>query len=446
MNGPRIFRFGNFAFDAMRRLLFRGTQAAPVPERLALILTQLLQANGRVVTKESLAVSVWPDEAVSDANLVQHVYMLRRLLGDTKKPHTHILAAPRRGYRFTMPVHVAVPSLDETLGAGAAQVREIELEGDFDAFRNYCQGSFSLAKRTALDLRRALEFFERALALTPAYVPALIGLARAHSLLGSYWHAPPAATFPHAAQAIERALAIEPNNAVAHAVKSGMLCFGHWEWERAREEIEIAIALNPGSPLVRTSAAWTDVCAGRYEDALAQARLGLALDPSSLLNQLLVARVLLHSGKYDYATALMTNIVEADATFYVARRYRAQAHLLGGDPARALDDLQKLPQAQGEDAAFRLPMIGRAYADLGEKARAKDVLDTLLGLSHSEYVAFWNLAIVATGIGLYEDALTYLETAYERHEATLPFLKSLHWFRPIVQESRFTELLAKVGP
>jgi DNA-binding winged helix-turn-helix (wHTH) protein/Flp pilus assembly protein TadD len=430
----------------MRRLLLRGTHAVPVPERLALILTQLLQANGRVVSKESLAVSVWPDEAVSDANLTQHIYMLRRLLGDTAKPHTHIISVPRRGYRFSMRVHAAAPSLNESFTADAADLGEIVSGGDFDAFRSHCQGSFFLAKRTARDLRRALDFFERALEAAPSYVPALIGLARGYALLGSYWHAPPAETFPYAAAAIDRALTIEPGNAVAHAVKSGMQCFGEWDWKGARDEIEVAIALNPGSPLVRTSAAWTDVCTGRYEDALAQARLTLALDPSSLLNQLLVARVLVHWGKYDHAIALMTNIVEADESFHLARRYRAQAYLLGGDPAKALDDLQRLPQAHGEDSGFRLPMIGRAYGDLGETSRAANVLDTLRELSRVEYVALWNLAIVAIGIGLHDDALEYLETAYERHEATLPFLKSLHWFEPIARDERFAALVAKVGP
>ncbi|MBV8499184.1 MAG: winged helix-turn-helix domain-containing protein [Candidatus Eremiobacteraeota bacterium] len=417
-----------------------------MPERLALILTQLLQANGRVVSKESLAVSVWPDEAVSDANLTQHIYMLRQLLGDKAKDHSHILAVPRQGYRFLVPVQATRVVPDEPFAADPAALEEIASGTDFEAFRHYCQGSFFLAKRTAADLRKALDFFQKALVASPLYVPALIGLARAYGLLGSYWHLPPDAAFPFATAAIEKALMVEPGNAVAHAVYASSFCYADWNWERAREETEIAIALNPGSPLIRNNAAWIDVCTGRYEEALAQARLALALEPSSLLNQLLVARVLLHWGKYDHATAIMTNIIAADDSFHIARRYRAQALLLGGDPQKALDDLERLPGERGEDPGFRLPMLGRAYADLGEKSRAASVLEKLRELSRVEYVALWNLAIVAIGIGLADDALAYLETAYERREATLPFLKSLHWFEPIAKDRRFAALLAKVGP
>src|SRR5580693_3818892 len=106
MGGSRLFRFGDFSFDALRRLLLKGSEAIPVPERLAVILMHLLQANGRVVSKEALASSVWPSDAVSDANLVQHIYMLRQLLGEKAKDHSTILGVPREGYRLAVPVEL----------------------------------------------------------------------------------------------------------------------------------------------------------------------------------------------------------------------------------------------------------------------------------------------------------------------------------------------------
>ena len=444
--GPRLYRFGDFTFDVSRSLLFKGSETIPVPERLALILTQLLQANGRLVTKEALALSIWPNEAVSDANLTQHIYMLRQLFGDKAKEHTHILAVPRRGYRFALPIQTNEQSLDDSLAVNAADLGEIVAGAEFDAFCNYCQGSFLLAKRTAPAVRRALEFFERGLASTPHYVPALIGLARAHSLLGTYWYLPPHLTFPLGARAVEGALRIDPGNAVAHSVRAGILSFGEWSWQEARAELDLAIKLNPGSASIRNNAAWLDVCMGRFDDALVQARLALALEPASLLYQLLIARVLVHYGRYDQAIAIMTNIIETDEAFYVARRYRAQAYLLAGSPERALNDLEALPQERSEDLSFRLPMLGRAFADLGDSSRALEVYDLLCKASRSDYVVFWNLALVAIGIGRHEEALDYLAMACEQREATLPFLKSLPWFTPIAHEERFSNILKRVGP
>lgn len=442
----RVYCFDDFRFDSLRRLLFQGSTVTPMPERLALLLTQLLQAAGGVVSKETLALTAWPQEAVSDANLAQHIYLLRRLLGESPRDHSYVLSAPRRGYRFAAPVTVAQPALNESFTADAASLGEVLLGHGFESFRSYCQGSFFLEQRSAPSLRRAIEFFETALAASSDYVPALIGLARAQALLGEYWHSPPNVTFPIAKDAVDRALRADPTSAIAHAVVSELLCFGEWNWKAARIEIELAIHLNPGSTFVRNNAAWLHVCTGDYAEALQQAQFALLMEPASLSLQLLLARVLLHSGDYRNAAAIMSNLLDADPGFYIARRYRAQARLLGGEPDKALADLQLLPEDRSEDLSFRLPMLGRAYADMGDARRAERILETLQARAETDYVAYWNLAIVATGLGRRDDAMTYLEGAYAEHEATLPFLRSLPWFRQVAGDPRFATMLNNIGP
>lgn len=442
----RVYCFGDLRFDSMRRLLFRDSEVIPIPERMSLILTELLQANGGVVSKDTLALTVWPDEAVSDANLAQHIYMLRRLLGEHARDHAYILSVPRVGYRLAVPATVAPPALNESFTADAASLGEILSDAAFDPFRYYCQGSFFLEQRTAPSLRRATELFEAALKADPNYLPALIGVACAHAFLATYWHVPPTLSMPLAKKAVERALALDSTSAIAHAVRVEILCFCDWNWTEAHEENDLAIRLNPGSTFVRTIAAWLGVCTGRYQDALAHARLAVMMEPSSLPLRLLLARVLLHSREYSHAVAIMSNLLEADSTFYIARRYRAQAYLLSRDPAKARDDLEQLPQDRGEDLSFRLPMLGRAYAEMGDAARAASVFERLQATAENQYVACWNLAIVAVGLGRLERALEYLETAYERREPTLPFLKSLPWFEPLSENRRFQRLLQAIGP
>jgi DNA-binding winged helix-turn-helix (wHTH) protein/lipoprotein NlpI len=442
----RIYCFGDFRFDSLRRLLFRGSAVTPMPERLALLLTHLVQANGTVVSKETLALSVWPQEAVSDGNLAQHMYMLRRLLGDRARDHSYILSVQGRGYRFVAPVAIAHPALTESFTADAASLGKALTDGGFKSFRSYCRGSFFLEQRTAPHIRRSIEFFEAALLVNPDYVPALIGLARAHAMLGNYWHVPPNLAFPAAKRAITRALEIDPGSAAAHAVVSGLLCFGDWDWRGAEDAIDVALQLNPGSTFVRNNAAWLYVCTGNYAEALAQAQFALAMEPWSLPLQLLLARVLVHSKDYGNAIDIMSNLLEVDPAFYIARRYRAQAYLFNGKADKALADLQLLPEDRSEDPSFRLPMLGRAYAELGDSVRAQKILETLQWLAQTDFVAFWNLAIVASGLKCLDEALSHLEAAYEQREATLPFLKSLPWFEPISTTRRFKSLLLRVGP
>lgn len=418
----------------------------PVPERLSLILTRLLQANGAPVMKEALAASVWPHEAVTDGNLAQHVYMLRRLLGERARDHTYILSVSGSGYRFALPVVEAPLALEEPSAVDEASLGDALLRSGVDPFRNFCQGSFFIEQRTAPSIKRAIGFFEASLSSNPNYVPSLIGLARSHSLLADYWHVPSNLSFPFAKKAIAQALAVDPTSAIAHAVRSGILCFCDWDWKRAQEEIDLAIRLNPGSTFVRNNAAWLYICTGHYSDALAQAQFALMMEPSSLPLQLLLARVLVHSQEYASAIAIMSNLLETDQGFYIARRYRAQAYLLGGEPEKAMSDLQLLPQERSEDPSFRLPMLGRAYADMGERERADKIFKELQLMALTDYVVLWNLAIVAIGLGLLDDAMAYLEAAFTQREPTLPFLKSLPWFDAISRTPRFQQLLHDIGP
>jgi hypothetical protein len=83
---------------------------------------------------------------------------------------------------------------------------------------------------------------------------------------------------------------------------------------------------------------------------------------------------------------------------------------------------------------------------LGDHGRATKMLEKLRTIARTEYVVCWNLAMVASGLGRAKEALEHLESAYERREPTLPFLKSLPWFKLVSEDPRFRQLLRNVGP
>ena len=441
-----VYRFAEFRFDANRRLLFRGSDVTPVPEQLAVLLILLVQANGATVEKETLAVRIWPHEEVSDGNLAQHVYLLRRLLGERARERSIILTVPGRGYRFSSPVVVESPNAAEVLASAAGGIGEMLLTSGVEPFQNFCRGSFLLEKRTAPAFVRAIEFFEASLRSEPHYVPALVGLARSHASLAEYWHAPPRPAFDRAKLAISDVLELDPSSAIGHAVRAEILCFADWNWKGAKAEVDLAMLLNPGSTFVRNNAAWLHVCAGRYREAFAEAQHALTLEPSSLPLQLLLARVLVHDKDYRNAISIMSNLLDSDPAFYIARRYRAQAYLLQGDPDKALDDLELLPRELSEDSSFRLPMLGRAYADLGDAERATVVYRQLQQTAQTQFVVGWNLAIVAAGIGRRDEALAYLEKAFVDREPSLLFLKSLPWFENLAEFPRFQAIAHATQP
>lgn len=442
---PWVYVFGPFRLDPTRGLLTYGTEVVPLPERLFSLLLALIEANGTVVSRKALAIVLSPAEPVSEANLSQHVYMLRRILGERAKDRLYIMTAHNKGFRFASPVSVEVAT-PEDAPSKVMDVRDDPLlDGGFEAFRHYSRGSYLLERRTAGALRTAIDYFAAALAVNKNYAPALVGLARAHAYLAEYWYVPGSIAFPKAKNAVMRALQIEPSSASAHAALSNIMLFCEWDWREAKREIDAAVRLNPDSIAVCTSAVWFYECTGADDRALSEAQHALSVEPSSPGLQILLGRVLTHCGDYENAIAYLSHLIESGPEFAIARRHRAQALILNGRPGDAVVDLLMLPQDRAEDLALRLPMLGRAYAAMGETERAKEIYTMLLEVAQTEFIVYWNLAVVAVGLGRCDEALDHLQNAVACREPSLPLLRSSHWFAPISKSARFKGLLRSVG-
>jgi DNA-binding winged helix-turn-helix (wHTH) protein/Flp pilus assembly protein TadD len=444
MVAPNAYLFGPFRLDASRRLLFCGAVATAIPERLFQLLLVLLQANGNLVDRDTIAARVWGEEGVTDSNLAQHIYLLRLLLGERGKTRSYIITVPGKGYRFAAAVTTA-PSAEDEVPVETATGSAVRLmDGGLELFAHYCRGSSLLEKRTAQSLRSAIEAFEETLSVDPSYAPALIGLGRAHALLAEYLHVPGWEAFPKAKAAIEHALEIEPHSSTAHAVLSELLLLRDWDWTRAEEEIITAISLNPQSTFARNNAAWFYVSSGEFGKALGEAQQALIVEPASLPLQLLLARVLVHSRDYERGIAIITDILESNPEFHIARRYRALALILDGRPAEAVRDLEMLPRDESDGPGFTLPLLGRAYADLGETKRAREIYNTLRTIARGQYVAWWNLAVVAMGLGYANEGLGYLRNAMRDRELTLLCLRNLPFFKPLAELTEFKRMIRDI--
>jgi Tol biopolymer transport system component/DNA-binding winged helix-turn-helix (wHTH) protein len=99
-----LMEFGPFRIDPEQRLLFRDQQAISLPSKTFDLLLVLVQHSGQVVLKEDLMKTLWPDTFVEESNLGQHVFQLRKALGEQSQNSAYIVTVPGRGYRFANPV------------------------------------------------------------------------------------------------------------------------------------------------------------------------------------------------------------------------------------------------------------------------------------------------------------------------------------------------------
>jgi DNA-binding winged helix-turn-helix (wHTH) protein/tetratricopeptide (TPR) repeat protein len=99
-----LYQFGPFCLDASQRVLLRDGRLVPLPPKAFSTLLALVLSRGHLVEKDILMEQVWPDEFVEESNLAQHIFMLRKALGETGGNTKYIETVPRRGYRFVAPV------------------------------------------------------------------------------------------------------------------------------------------------------------------------------------------------------------------------------------------------------------------------------------------------------------------------------------------------------
>ena len=441
---PRLrnvtYTFGRFRLDTLRRVLLSGSDVRTMPEKLFRILLLLLQANGRVVEKETFFSRVWPEESVSDGNLAQHIFLLRKFLGDEGIAHPYILTVPREGYRLTLRSSTIVRSDSDVLSDNAASLGGALLDSGFESFNAYCKASHFLEKRTAADLAKALALFQAALALDPGYAPAWIGLARAHALLAEFAYVPPSQAFPPARTAIERALELDAGSETAHALLSEILMFGEWDFAGAEASLEVALALNPQSLFVRHNIAWFHLCSGALERAIAEAEQALLLEPASMVFLLILGRALMFRGDFQQAISCYSSVIESEPDDVWARMMRAVAFLFAGAPGQATGDLRRVRRN-----VPALPLLARAFVDAGDEAAAAGILEELQTLSTTQYVSHWDFAIVFGALDNRDKALERLAMAMETREPLMLLLPSLtKLFGPVRDDPRFANLLRKL--
>jgi tetratricopeptide (TPR) repeat protein len=147
------------------------------------------------------------------------------------------------------------------------------------AYDLYLQGRYHWNKRTAEELGKAVGYFERAIALDPTYAAAHAGLADTYALLGFYGYASQKPAFAKARAEAERSLSLDQNLAAAHASLGVVMRF-QWD-ERGGQELRHAIELNPSYATAHQWLYYYLLSAGRLEEAGEHLHTARQLDPLS---------------------------------------------------------------------------------------------------------------------------------------------------------------------
>jgi TolB-like protein/Flp pilus assembly protein TadD len=336
-------------------------------------------------------------------------------------------------------------SLAATLSGAEKQAIAARPTENSEAYQLYLKGRFFWNKRTGTDLKMAGEFFEKAIAADPTYSGAYAGLAQTYLLIPVFGAGRPRDFFPKANIAARRAVELDATSAEGHAALA-MLQLFDFKFESSESEFHRAIELNPN---YATAHHWFGnsllVTLGRFDQAIKEGERAIELDPLSLIINADLGSTLMIARRYDQAIAQLRKTLALDGNFAYARWNLGEALYHKGDLTAAIAEYEKA--ATLDDDPEILALLGRAYAETGQKEKALDMLRKVTEAGQKGYVRGYLYTIIYIGLGDKAKALDYLEKASDNGESPdTSWLKVDPLFDPLRTEPRFQQLLAKMFP
>jgi DNA-binding winged helix-turn-helix (wHTH) protein/TolB-like protein/Flp pilus assembly protein TadD len=311
---------------------------------------------------------------------------------------------------------------------------------NIEAYSAYISGRFYWEHRTAEGLRRAIEYFEKAIEKDSNYALAYAGLSDSYALLGVF-HLPPKEAFPKAKEAALNALRIDEGLAEAHAALAHAKVQYDYDWVGAEKEYRHAIELNPNYVNAHHFYALCLAATGRFDEALAEIKRAQELEPSSLFIHSNRGAILYQARRYDEAISQLHSVLEMNSNFDYAHSVLGAAYLQKGMVEQAIAEFQKrkVPVTGGAGD------LGQAYASAGRRTEALKEIDKLQELSTQRYVAPYNLALIYLSLGENNHALGWLEKAYEDRSTLLVWMKVDPRLDKLRSEPRFKAVMRQMG-
>jgi TolB-like protein/DNA-binding winged helix-turn-helix (wHTH) protein/Flp pilus assembly protein TadD len=315
---------------------------------------------------------------------------------------------------------------------------------DPDAYEDYLKGRYFWNKRTPDGLKKAVEYFNQAIAKDPNYAAAYSGLADTYALLGDWQYAvmPTKEAVPKARAAAVKALELDDTLGEAHNSLAFCLDGYDWNFDAADKEFRRAIDLNPGYAPAHHWYAWHLALLGRNDDALAEMRKAASLDPLSLNINSDLAELLLIAHFPDESIQQSRKTIDMDPSFPAAHNQIAQGYLAKHMYAETIAELQEAIQLSGDSPIFTAN-LARAYVAANRKADAMDLLNYLKRSSVPGYPLAAEIAMVYTALGDKDQAMTWLEKGYE--ERFNPGVLLRPCFDPLRSDPRFKNLVRRIG-
>src|SRR5262245_8599054 len=307
-----------------------------------------------------------------------------------------------------------------------------------EAHNAYLQGQFYFQRRDLEGYLKAVSFFDKAIRLDAGYALAYAERSQAWTWIGDLSGDKQKEAWSKAARNAERAVAIQPKLAEAHAALGWARFFAEWRFDKGLAELRRAQQLAPWNPITNDLLAPVVVYLGRFEEAERLARQAIEHDPLAYQARQSLARLLFVQGKLNDAEAAAQKAVELQATAAGSHRWQVFVAIQRGDGDAALRDAELEPDERYR--RFELALTQYARKD---RVAADAALAQLIARDRD--VMAYQIAEVYAWRGEKDKAFEWLQVSLNNHDTGLLSLRIDPLMQGVRHDPRYHDLLMKMG-
>jgi len=305
------------------------------------------------------------------------------------------------------------------------------------AFDAYLRGYYFFERNTDKDTEMAGKYYERATQLDPSYALAWVGLSRVRKWQGMQGLIPSEEGYRLAREAVQRALALNPNLAAAHTQMGRIQQQVDFDWPGADASSQWPVELEPGNPEAVGAEASSAAALGRFDEALRLNRRAVDLDPLNAGSWERRGETEFFMGQLNQAAADCKKALELSPDVFPGPVTLGRIYVLQGRPQDALPEIERV-----RDESQRASLSAIAYYALGRKQESDDALSDLI-TKHQQNT--YRIAEVYAFRNQSDEAFEWLDRAYVQRNAGLILTKVDPLLKSLRRDPRYAALLKKLN-
>ena len=322
----------------------------------------------------------------------------------------------------------------------AAVARQTQNAEAYDA---YLHGRYLEGRRTPATNAEAIREYERALALDPNYALAWARLSSTFAASTLNGDARPGDVGPRAREAATRA-GVQPQLAEAQAAAGYVAWLLDWDWPAAERAFRQVTQRDPNSGVAWRMLGHALSQVGQRDEAETAMRRARELEPLDATMHALSSQVAFQARELGQAVEHARRAILTDPDLWVGHMQLGQAYAQQGKTDLALEALADAARLSGRNSKAE-SLRGYVLATTGHASQARDILRALEAEARDRYVPPYAFALIHAGLGERDEAFGWLERAYAAHDVHLIYLGVDAKWDAFRDDPRFRDLLKRCG-